>query len=654
MIKICQECGQPFETNNGNKKFCDRQHYRICAVCGKQFEVTRYHLTAKDAKITCSKKCSIELRKRTNVDKYGGVSPASSKSIREKMEKTNLDRYGVKHAAQANIFKEKTKQTNLSKYGKEYYYQTDKGKQELRNRWSDSAYARKVRSKIEATCLERYGSRSSLGNKDIREKAKQTYKEKTGYETPFSNPEVQRKSEETNLTKYGVRRPYQNSEIYQKMKSSVQAHYGVDNVMKSKLIQDKVKKTCLSKYGNECFLQSDKGKRAHQEAMKTKYGVSYFSQSKDWKLARMLDPSKIDNLMKFRENPGLFLSTQFSDKPSLKELSTKLGIHENSVGQLIIEFRLQNEVRYVYSAMEEDVANFIYSLDSNICLERNIHSIIPPLELDLYLPDYKLGIECNPTSTHNSSVDAFTGKPDTALKYNYHRNKTDICEDKEIRLFHIFGYEWMHSRSIIQSMIRNLIKKNEIKMYARNLTIREVDRSEANEFLENNHRQGRSTSSVRLGLYHENKLISLMTFGHFRSTIGAKEDFSTENDWELVRFCNELNTSVVGGASKLFKYFIKNYDPNVIISYSDRAHTSGRLYEVLGFRSLRISDPGYVWVDLKTDKAYHRINAQKRNICEFLKDKDIDLSKTEKQIMEEHGFVQVFDSGTITWMWNKQ
>lgn len=87
------------------------------------------------------------------------------------------------------------------------------------------------------------------------------------------------------------------------------------------------------------------------------------------------------------------------------------------------------------------------------------------------------------------------------------------------------------------------------------------------------------------------------------------------------------------------------------MSYSDRAHASGRMYSALGFQELRRTDPGYVWVDTITDTAYNRINAQKHNIRKFLKDDSINLSRTEKQIMEEHGFVQVFDSGNILWEW---
>ena len=73
------------------------------------------------------------------------------------------------------------------------------------------------------------------------------------------------------------------------------------------------------------------------------------------------------------------------------------------------------------------------------------------------------------------------------------------------------------------------------------------------------------------------------------------------------------------------------------------------MYQTLGFTELRRSDPGYMWVDYATDIAYSRYNAQKRNIQKFLHDDTIDLSRSETEIMVEHGFVQVYDSGTITW-----
>ena len=143
-----------------------------------------------------------------------------------------------------------------------------------------------------------------------------------------------------------------------------------------------------------------------------------------------------------------------------------------------------------------------------------------------------------------------------------------------------------------------------------------------------------------------------MTFNHMRSTLGLTN--TSLNTWELSRFCNKLNTNVIGGASKLLKYFIENYNPEKIVSFSDVAHTKGNLYNTLGFKQISISDPGYVWVNLKDDSYYTRVSCQKRNLRKLFSDESIDIeNKTEREIMIEHGYVQVFDSGVIRWEWTK-
>lgn len=652
MIKICEECGKPFETNNGMQKFCNAIHYRKCEICGNLFEVTRYHLTAKDAKRTCSRKCATELRKRTNIAIYGGVSPSSSKQVQAKKEQTNLDRYGVKHAAQSDVFKSKTRQTNLKRYGAEYYSQTDESKQKMSDRWKDTNYANSIKEKTQHTNLMRYGTVSVLSNDTIRAKARKTYKAKTGYESPLSNPQVRNQIKNTNIDRLGAAYPLQNKSILAKTKQTNLERYGQTNPMQNEQVQRKAQQTCLDRYGNKCFLQSEQGKAITKQSIQDKYGETYFSQSKDWKASRMLDPSKVDNLIAFRADPKKFISAYFDETPSIKQLSQILGIHENSVGQLAIEFGIQDQLKYVYSYMEDEVVKLLETIKPNIKIERNTHRIITPKEIDIFLPEYSIGIECNPTSTHNSTIDTFTGCQSN-IKYDYHKNKSDLCEDKGVFLFHIFGYEWSYRKNIIESMLRNLLAENTYKFYARKLDVREVSYSDARMFLNTNHRQGNSSSSIRVGLYSGDELVSLMTFGKMRSTIGT-DNSDLSDCWELVRFCNKLNTSVVGGASKLFKHFITMYEPNRIRSFSDRAHTRGNLYSILGFNEIRRSDPNYMWVDLKTDKAYHRINAQKQNIKKFLNDDNVNLSDSERKIMPEHGFVQVFDSGTITWEWVNQ
>lgn len=349
---------------------------------------------------------------------------------------------------------------------------------------------------------------------------------------------------------------------------------------------------------------------------------------------------------KFLSDPINYLNS-LSEKKTIFQLSKLFGLHTTTMGHYINKLSLQSFVSYEMSNMENDVVDFLKTMGVEFI--RHDRNEIKPKELDIWIPENKIAIECNPTSSHNSSNPMYdSGEP---MKYSYHQIKTNLCEEKGIRLIHIFGYEWNHKRNIIESIIRNALGKTENRIFARNCELREVCYSDAKSFLVDNHRQGFANSSVRLGLYFEDELVSLMTFGSARRTIGVNKNTEC---WELVRFCNKLNTSVVGGASKIFKRFVAQFDPSDIISFSDRAHTTGNLYTTLGFSERGRSAPGYVWVNSNTDIAYNRVNAQKANLKKFLSDESIDLSKTESEIMEEHGFVKVYDSGVITWQWNKQ
>lgn len=86
-----------------------------------------------------------------------------------------------------------------------------------------------------------------------------------------------------------------------------------------------------------------------------------------------------------------------------------------------------------------------------------------------------------------------------------------------------------------------------------------------------------------------------------------------------------------------------------VVSFSDVAHTRGNLYAQLGFVRCNESAPSYVWVDSITDKALNRVECQKSNLVKLLDEPDLDLSQTERQIMESHGYLRVYDSGTVRW-----
>ena len=277
------------------------------------------------------------------------------------------------------------------------------------------------------------------------------------------------------------------------------------------------------------------------------------------------------------------------------------------------------------SKMELEINDFINSL--GIKTETSVRSILDDgYEIDIFIPLFKIGIECDGLYWHSEKF----------KDNSYHLNKTKECFEKGIRLIHIFEDEWIYKRPILESMLKNLFNLTNNKIYARKCEIKDVKNTSKNNFLDENHIQGKCQSSANLGLYYNDELVSLMTFGKPRINMGGKNN---GNDWELIRFCSKLNTNIIGGASKLLKEFIKKYNPDSIITYADKKWSLGNLYEKLGFVHDHDSSPNYFYVIEN-----HRENRFKYRKSELIKEGyDKDLS--EHQIMLNRGIYRIYDCG---------
>jgi len=617
--RICEECGKVFWPRGSRSRFCDGPHYRKCVICGKEAEVPFDKLSSKHA-FTCSKECLNKARGQLAVKSAEADPKYKCKcSVCGKIflathpgQRICNDRHTIKCAYCGKEF-EPTRQQLISN--------TQTCSEQCRRKLSVQTYQQhysiennheaheELIARMQQTTFERHGYKNALSNEGRElSGAAQAFRDKYGADRPGEVPELVAKARQTSLERYGNICPLVNPEIAEKSRKTLMEKYGVDNYAKS-----------------NSFL---------------KQTIAYPEKSEYW--------------MKFKDDPEKFVTQHFSEnKPTLDQIARLCGVRDSSIKYVLDQHEGLDIVSYTYSRMEDEVYEILIDLlgeGSNI--QRNTFQVITPYELDLYLPDYNFAIECNPTVTHNSTLPGWSSN-DEPKAASYHKMKTDRCEEKGIFLFHIFGYEWSHRKDIIVSMIRNILNCNESKLHARKLTVKEVSDNDSMKFLNENHRQGGAHSSIRLGLYNNDELVSLMTFSKMRKTIGTGKT-NLDNCFELVRFCNKINTSVVGGASKLFKHFLKMVNPEEVRSFSDRSHTQGGLYETLGFAYDHTSDPGYMWVNLKTDQGFARSNAQKSNIKKFLKDEGIDLSKTEVQIMQEHGYVQVFDSGVKLWIWRKE
>jgi hypothetical protein len=125
---------------------------------------------------------------------------------------------------------------------------------------------------------------------------------------------------------------------------------------------------------------------------------------------------------------------------------------------------------------------------------------------------------------------------------------------------------------------------------------------------------------------------------------------------ELLRLCTKAGIQVVGGASKLFQYFIKKYHPKSVLSYSDRRLGIPSVYQKLGFILISKSNPGYFyWKVNQAERIYEivsRYQAQKHKLSNLLS--NFDDTKSEQDNMLEAGYGMTFDSGQFIFEWCKE
>lgn len=612
----CLFCGKLFKPNSPKQTICKDNHYSKCPICGEAVLIKEsYSNYIKNLETNGPRVCQ-KCRGLKIGQTRRNKSQQEKQQIVNKQKKTMIQRYGKDNAMKIEQFKEKALKTVQERYGVE----------------SNISQSEEIQYRIRKNSLNKYNVPHPAMANENREKMKQGMIKKYGDECPQRVPELRKKTVNTVNEKYGVDNVFQVEEFKKKQRESTKSRYGVEYSMQSEELRARSRKTNIEKYGAISYVQSDE----------------YLS-------TLITDGSKIEEYRKFCSNERDYVIKNWpTSNPSLQDISTAVGISCDSVGERAIQHKFTDLISYNRSRMEDDIVNFISIVNPKLQIVRNSKSIISPYEIDIYLPELKFGIECNPTCTHNSSIsDPWGGPPKSP---SYHKHKTDKCIENQVELFHIFGYEWAYKSDIIKSMIKSRLGQLHISLYGRNCYVGDnISAFECKQFLDQCHRQGNAFSNIRIGLrdIRNDELVSVMTFSNTRKSIG-KKDSDTEYTFELVRFCNKLNINVVGGASKLLKYFIKEYNPKKLVSFSDRAHTSGKLYEILGFKQVSISEPGYVWVNLKDDSYLTRVKCQKRNLTKVFEDvteEDIQ-NKTEKQIMIEHGYVQVFDSGVIRWELN--
>ena len=436
-----------------------------------------------------------------------------------------------------------------------------------------------VLAKRRATNMKRYGGAAPMHSEAVKAKSRATNLEKYGVDNPAKSDEIRKRISEA-LSSEDVREKYSQQSL---------ERYGTAFPAQSEEVQDKMKSTCLEKYGTEWASQSTEVK------------------------------SKI--------RQGIYKNLQ--QHPEVLEKHNQ-SVHETCLKKYGVDWPCQLE-------QCRDSANSIISLynvafgeelnKQGFVIEYEKH--LGPYSYDIYLPEIKTFIEINPTYTH--SVEGNHWNSSGKDQY-YHRDKLVFAERQGFRCIEV--WDWDSMDKVLQ-----IISRNKVRLFARNCKLSEVSLEEVSTFLENYHLQGSCRNQIyRFGLYYQDMLVEVMTFG--------KPRYTSQYDFEMLRLCTRPDFYVVGGAEKLLKHF-RDSNLGTIISYCDRSKFSGHVYARLGMTLKYTSAPAKIW---SRGSEYVRDSLLRQRGYDQLFDTDFGKGSSNEDLMHNAGWRAVYDCGQAVYV----
>lgn len=308
-------------------------------------------------------------------------------------------------------------------------------------------------------------------------------------------------------------------------------------------------------------------------------------------------------------------------------IAKELNIGRSYCSTLLNKYNLYKDpeikIHRNLSQPQIELQNYISSLyDGDIII--NTKKIITPYELDIYIPEKHLAIEYNGNYYHTTQN----------IDKKAHYNKSKLCEEKGIRLIHIFEYEWENERQrpILENILKSALGINNT-IYARKLDVIIKESKDMKDFFNTNNIQGFRGGKFAICLVDPKTKEIFMSY-----LIGDAFFGKGKYQYEVIRGATKLGYNVVGGASKIWKYFINNYNPTSCVYYVDYNYFNGNSLKNLS---------NMEFIETQFSFKNYFINEGK------VKNRDPMHHKEIKELEKQGLVYPIYNAGTKVYVWKR-
>lgn len=413
--------------------------------------------------------------------------------------------------------------------------------------------------KREELSILKYGVKNSSQIESTRERIKQSKKN-------TNNTKRLEKYKKTMLEKYGVDNIMNLEVNREKMK--------VDNPMSRPEVKEKARNTSMKKFGKTSYL----GTEECRTAFKSKYGVDNASLLPDH-----LEKSRETSIEKFGAEHFLKVKENAAEHGK-KVLQSKIdsGIVKLYDGRTISSYVEESgfsdsRFRTLINTYGFDTARSMTPHVSS--LETVLAEILPEYKkgqiIGGYKPDFVVGniiIEADGLYWHSDKI---------CQNNKYHFEKRVAYQAAGYTPLFFREDEIRDKLPIVKSIIDNKLGKSE-RIFARKCLITEGN----THFFSINHLMGGGSGKV-YALEYDGEVVA-----------GFQVKRISGNNWELSRFSTKLGINVIGGFSRLFKEFIRDKNPDSLLTFIDMRYGMGSYLTSLNFIE-GTCYPSFKWTDFK-------------------------------------------------------